>query len=56
MDIVYTDKCRYKIEEYKEVPVPYTGICRPITDLIVLIISREMFDVNVSLSKEPVLC
>jgi hypothetical protein len=54
MEIVYIDKCRYKFEKYKEVPVPYTGICRPITDLIVLIISREMFDVKESLSKEPV--
>jgi hypothetical protein len=25
MDIVYIDKCRYEIQEQKEVPVWYTG-------------------------------
>jgi hypothetical protein len=31
MDIVYIDKCRYEIQEQKEVPVWYTGIYRPIS-------------------------
>jgi hypothetical protein len=31
MDIVYIDKCRYEIQEQKEVPVRYTGIYRPIS-------------------------
>jgi hypothetical protein len=30
MDIVCTDKCWYKFQEWKEVPVWYTGIYRPI--------------------------
>jgi hypothetical protein len=25
MDIIYTDKCRYEVQEQKEVPVWYTG-------------------------------
>jgi hypothetical protein len=35
MDIVYTDKCRYEIQEQKEVPVWYTGIYRPISSTAV---------------------
>jgi hypothetical protein len=31
MDIVYVDKCRYEVQEQKEVPVWYTGIYRPIS-------------------------
>jgi hypothetical protein len=31
MDIGHVDKCRYEIQEYKEVPVWYTGIYRPIS-------------------------
>jgi hypothetical protein len=31
MDIVYVDKCRYEIQEPKEVIVSYTGIYRPIS-------------------------
>jgi hypothetical protein len=31
MGIVYIDKCRYEIPEYKEVPVRDTGIYRPIS-------------------------
>jgi hypothetical protein len=31
MDIVYIDKCRYEIQERKEVPVCYTGVYRPIS-------------------------
>jgi hypothetical protein len=27
--MVYTEKCRYEIQERKEVPVWYTGIYRP---------------------------
>jgi hypothetical protein len=28
---LYTDKCRYEIQEQREVPVWYTGIYRPIS-------------------------
>jgi hypothetical protein len=31
MDVVYIGKCRYEIQEQKEVPVWYTGIYRPIS-------------------------
>jgi hypothetical protein len=31
MAIVYIDKCRYEIQEQKEVPVCYTGIHRSIS-------------------------
>jgi hypothetical protein len=30
MDTIYIDKWRYEIQEQTEVPVCYTGICRPI--------------------------
>jgi hypothetical protein len=30
MGIVYIDKCRYEVQEQKEVPVWYTGIYRSI--------------------------
>jgi hypothetical protein len=29
MDILYVDRCRYEIQEYKENPVRYTGIYLP---------------------------
>jgi hypothetical protein len=31
MDILCIYKCRYEIQDQKEVPVWYTGICRPIS-------------------------
>jgi hypothetical protein len=31
MDIGYTDKCRYEIQEQKQVPVSYTGTYRSIS-------------------------
>jgi hypothetical protein len=31
MDMAYTDKCRYEIQEQKEVPVWYAGIHWPIS-------------------------
>jgi hypothetical protein len=31
MDIVHIDKCRYEIQEQKEVLVWYIGICQPIS-------------------------
>jgi hypothetical protein len=34
MDVVYVDVCRYEIQELKDIPVWYTGIYRPILDLI----------------------
>jgi hypothetical protein len=34
MDIVYIDKCRYEIQEQKEVPVRYTGIYRRISSTV----------------------
>jgi hypothetical protein len=33
MDIIYTDKCRYEIQEQKEVPVWYPGTYRSILSI-----------------------
>jgi hypothetical protein len=47
MDIVYIKKCRYEIEEQKEVPVWYTGIYRPISSTdytLMCFIYSEEFD------------
>jgi hypothetical protein len=50
--MVYIDKCRYEIQEQKEVPVWYTGIERPIssTEWHPLKVALYSFLLNISVT------